>query len=86
MFVVKALTSVSLAVRWNAALSGGMICQPPFVNENSGPCLTFCPAIASTRFIWISNAFIAAHPDIASATIARPGLGQTLPALYLFCF
>lgn len=71
VFVCLDVTSPPSCVQWNAALGGGQICAQEYVVSQTGPCLTFEPAMKSHRIIWMTDAFITANPNMADATIHR---------------
>ena len=64
-------------VGWVAALTGALIATPEFVMSDgkSGACIAHEPAaIAQRRFVWVSQAFVAAHPRISALVQAAASL------------
>ena len=58
-------------VKWHAALCGGVICGPDFVVRGRGVCHSYQAGLESTRLLWMTDAFVHAHPQVADATLYR---------------
>ena len=71
LFVLQSLESIPLSVTWNAALCGGVICDPNFVVSGTGVCIKYQSALQSQRLLWMTERFIRSHGHIADATIHR---------------
>ena len=71
VFIVMDLADLSLAVKWNAVLAGGMVCTWSFVRECTGPTLAYHAALQVRRIIWMTDLFLAEHARIAETIVER---------------
>jgi len=73
LFVVRDLTVISNRILWNASLIGGTVCTWDFIRLNaaSGPSITYHAALASRRFIYMTDAFIISHERLCDLITRR---------------
>ena len=73
VFVVKEVQQPPKSVLWNAALIGGTICTWDRVVAATGPAQVYKAALSSQRIVYMTDAFLAECPRIASLMVARAG-------------
>jgi hypothetical protein len=72
VFVLKdTVHNIPDLVKWHAALCGGVICAPDFVIGGRGVCHSYQAGLESVRLLWMTDAFVHAHPQVADATLHR---------------
>ena len=77
MIVVKDFGKIRPVLKWSAALSGAFLSpSTSLVGAHGGPCLKYHAAVASSRIIYVTDAFKAKHPaisDLVHDAVQLPG-------------
>ena len=63
-------------VRWHAILGGGTIVDVAFVKSGTGVSQAFKAALQTQRVLWLTDAFMDSHRDLARGLVNRMGNGH----------
>jgi hypothetical protein len=76
-FVVQDIGSPSMHCRWAAAIRGGTLVTPGYLEAGRGPAAAYSPAISVQRRIHVSQAFAQAHPVLTEILTRCMSLPQS---------
>ena len=71
--MVADFNKIPALIRWNAMLSGGVICGKQFLESGTGPVHSFKSAMNTKRIVWITDGFIRKCVVVAQCTVQRMG-------------